>query len=226
MLAALVLSLASVDAAVAGGGYLPATPPGSLTTTNMTAVVVLDPNGPVPFNTGGANANGVGPAPATPTGTIGSIELTNPGVGTSAATFQVSGSTTLGDLKYGCNLALNQSRFIASVGFPIGGPSPDGISDPFANWLPSSVTAKLFKDVGVTLVSGGTVKVPGVAAILSASCESFPKKPGDDLAFAEIMGKVKAGTPAPYPDLSANSDAVATWGSGFLVLKLQIGLWQ
>ena len=77
------LPLLILGEAMAGGGFFPLFPPDVgltdlRTSGKVTAVIVLDPNGPVSS----------GP-PATPTGTFGSIAITLKGTGTAAATFQV-----------------------------------------------------------------------------------------------------------------------------------------
>jgi hypothetical protein len=211
--------------AFAGGAANPPIPNGTLDTSdNITAVIVLDPNGPVPF---GADFFA---QPSTPTGTFGSIEITRPGFGTAAANFQVQPGSTLGNLRHGCNLSLTPGRFVevspGNPGLPIGGPSGNTV-DTFANWMPSGLTKQLFTQLQVPMTNGDTIlAVPGIASVISQSCEPFPakNKTEGELAFADIIAKQKVN-PAPpaYPDRSAGD---TLWTPGILVLKVQIGLWK
>lgn len=223
LLVVVALPLLVLGEAFAGGANLPPPTPGTLDTSgNITAVIVLDPNGPVPF---GADFYA---QPATATGTFGSIEITAGGR-TAAGNFQVQPGTTLGPLRHGCNLTLTASRFVnfAPNGLPIGGPPHPNGTDPYTNWLPSYLTAKLFFELGIALTNEtDIVKVPGIASVISQSCEPFPKpnKTDEDLAFGDIVTKQKvAPDTGAYPDLSAGDPQ---WVPGFLVLKVQIGLWH
>src|SRR5215470_6396838 len=76
-----VVALLAAGAALAGGAFAPTFPPDvgltKFDTGQFTAQIVLDPNGPVSSG-----------APATPTGTFGTIVLTRLGVGSASATFR------------------------------------------------------------------------------------------------------------------------------------------
>ena len=233
LLVSAALPLLVAGEALAGGGNFPPQPPGTLQATDITATIVIDPNGPVPFNPGGASGpSNLGPGPDTPTGAVATIVLSRPGFQSASASFQVSGSTSLGDLRYGCNLGLTASRFVnlsnSQVGLPIGGPNTS-TSDPFANWVPSNITVKLFSQLSITLTDGTTIfAVPGITGVISQSCAPFPKKNEtlNDLAFALLLANVKP-FPGLYPDRSTGStDPSTTWFPGFLVLQATIGLWQ
>ena len=225
LIAATALPLLVVGNATAGGGFFPSFPPDfgfALNTSGqVTAVIVLDPNGPVSSG-----------APATPTGTFGSIVITQKKVGTAAATFQVQPGSSLGELRFGCNLLDTNSRFVEFApgvpGFPMGGPGP------FGNWLSSDVTAKLFAQLGVTLVDPITftiLRIPAIANVISQKCVPFPKK-GDTLDFLmlnEFLEKQHIKPlPPKYPDLTivpAPADPAQQWVPGFLVLEVTIGFW-
>lgn len=217
-------SLPFCGQAVAGGGLLPSIPPTftQLNTSSISAVIVLDPNGPVsPVDPTTFQSQ----SPATPTGTFGTIAITRPGYGTASSAFQVQPDSTLGELKYGCNLSLTNSRFVnlgSGVGNPPGG--PDGVA---TNWLSAGLTTQLFSHVGVSLVqSGNVVMIPAVTGVISQQCQPFPKpsKAYDNLLFGDILRHLNV-TPSSYPDLPANSDSFAQWVSGFLVLQVNIGFW-
>jgi hypothetical protein len=226
---ALVVTLLVVGEVLAGGGFFPSFPPELGLTTfdtsrRLSAVVVIDPNGPVP---GGSVP---GQAPSTPTGTVGTIALTRRQVGTASAAFQVDPFSSLGELRFGCNLALTSARFLEFApglpGLPLGGPGP------FANWLPSDVTTKLFNQLGITLEDQSTatiVAVPGVAEILSQECVRFPRKDTlDFMPFAGILDKLHIRPQPPrYPDRTIPdvTDPTQQWFPGFLVLEVKIGLW-
>lgn len=128
MIAAILSSLLGAGELLAGGGVFPIYP-GDVgftlnTSAGITALIVLDPNGPVT----------TGP-PATSTGTLGAIALTR-GNDTVTGVFQVEPSSSLGELRYGCNLLLTNTRFVEFSGFGpgllLGGP----VSSSFFNWLP------------------------------------------------------------------------------------------
>ncbi len=226
LIAAMVLPLLVSGESLAGGGFFPSfpgDPPFNMslhTSGQVTAVIVLDPNGPVSSG-----------APATPTGTFGTIAITRHNVGTATATFQVELGSSLGELRFGCNLLDTNLRFVefsAGVsGLPFGGPSP------FDNWLSSTVTAKLFAQLGVTLVDSGTatvLRVPAVANVISQKCVPFPKasKTLDNLMLSEIIDTQKIRPlPPTYPDLTISgvTDPAQQWFPGFLVLEVTIGFW-
>ena len=115
LIAAMAFPLLVSGESLAGGGFFPSFPGnpsgfnGSLHTSGqVTAVIVLDPNGPVSSG-----------APATPTGTFGSIAITLRTVGTATATFQVEPDSSLGELRFGCNLLDTNVRFVEfSPGVP------------------------------------------------------------------------------------------------------------
>jgi hypothetical protein len=197
------------------------------TSGQLTAFVVLDPNGPVPFG----SVPGV--APATPTGSIGTIILSRRSVGTATAAFQVQPFSSLGELRFGCNLAITNPRFLefspGQPGLPLGGPGP------FANWLPVDVTKKLFGALGITLEDPDTftiVAVPGVAEVVSQRCARFPRHRDDALEFlpfSELVDKLRVRPlPPKYPDLTIPdvTDPTQQWFPGFLVLELKIGIWK
>jgi len=226
LIAAMALPLLVSGESLAAGGSFPSFPGdplgfnGSLHTSGqVTAVIVLDPNGPVSSG-----------APATPTGTFGSIAITLQNVGTAAATFQVEPGSSLGELRFGCNLLDTNLRFVefsAGVpGLPFGGPFP------FDNWLSSAVTAKLFAQLGIFLVDGSTVlRIPAIANVISQKCVPFPKanKTLDNLMLSEIIDTQKIKPlPPTYPDRTirpAPIDPAQQWFPGFLVLEVTIGFW-
>lgn len=213
---AIMLSLLADGVVMAGGGFNP--PPGTFsyyTSNNFTATIVLDPNGPVSSG-----------APATLTGTFGTIAITRAGVGTAAAAFQVEPGSSLGELRYGCNLDLTQVRFVDS-----GGGNPGLVlGGPYAsNWLPTGVTQKLFSQLGVGLGTDTVpLLIPGVTAILSQQCTPFPS--GNPIAgnvpLSQIVNamKIKPTTPV-YPDLTLPGNPTPQWYPGFLVLQVTIGFW-
>lgn len=225
LMATTAVVLLAVGGALAGGGVFPASPANFGFVLNVaqqvSAVIVLDPNGPV--STG---------APATPTGAVGTIVLTRTQFGSASAVFRVEPDSSLGELRYGCNLALTSSRFVefapGEPGLPLGGPSI------FSNWLPSEVTMQLFGQIGVTLFDTSTATVlaiPAITGVISQQCVPFPKAKDSlqPLLFSDIVQRFKLRpTPPPYPDLSANSsgtDPATQWRSGFLALQVGIGFW-
>jgi hypothetical protein len=232
LIAATALPLLVVSNATAGGGFFPLFPPDfgfALNTSGqITAVIVLDPNGPV---TPVPPATSI--APATPTGTFGTIAITRKRVGTATATFQVELGSSLGELRFGCNLLDTNSRFVEFApgipGLPIGGPGS------FGNWLSPAVTEKLFAQLGVALVAANdpnlVLRIPAVAAVISQKCIAFPRK--DDtlgvLLFSDILEKQHIKPlPPKYPDLTivpAPADPAQQWFPGFLVLEVTIGFW-
>ena len=217
LIAAVALPLLAVGEAAAGGGNFPFYPGDFYTldtSDGITAVIVLDPNGPVSYG-----------APATPTGTFGTIAITRRHHGTAAAAFRVQPGSSLGELAFGCNPDLTNPRFVefgpGQPGIPLG----DSF---FTNWLPSDVTTKLLDQLGVTQA---TINPPlgflfaGIASVISQKCVPFPKKDDtlDFMPFNELLEhRHIRPLPPTYPDLSATSG----WVSGFLVLKVNIGLWQ
>jgi hypothetical protein len=225
LMAAAALLLVVVGGAMAGGGVFPASPANFGFVLNesrlVSAVIVLDPNGPV--STG---------APATPTGTFGTIVLSRKQFGSASAVFRVEPDSSLGELRYGCNLALTNSRFVefapGEPGLPLGGPSI------FSNWLPSELTIQLFGQIGVPLFDASTftvLAIPAITGVTSQQCVPFPKAKDalDPLLFSDIVGRFKPRpNPPGYPDLSANSsgtDPATQWRPGFLALEVRIGFW-
>ena len=216
LIAAVALPLLVVGEVIAGGGNFPFYPGDFGFTPNtddgLTAVIVLDPNGPVSSG-----------APATPTGAFGTIVITRPHHGTAAAAFRVQPDSSLGELVFGCDLGLTNPRFVEFApgvpGVPLGGGSIPGF---FENWLPSDVTTKLLNQ----LFSPGTPPgFAGIASVISQKCVPFPKKEDtlDYMPFNELLEhRHIRPLPPRYPDLSAT----AGWVSGFLVLKVKIGLWE
>ncbi len=109
LIVATALPLLAVGEAMAGGAFFPAFPPtlgltALKTSGQVTAVIVLDPNGPVSSG-----------APATPTGTFGTIAITRQNVGTAAATFRVDPGSSLGELRFGCNPLLDRRSHLGAV---------------------------------------------------------------------------------------------------------------
>src|SRR5262249_20129326 len=151
--------------AMAAGGVFPLYPGDAgftlNTSTGITALIVLDPNGPVT----------TGP-PATSTGGMGAIALTS-GQNTGTAVVPVEPNSSLGELRFGCNPLLTNTRFVEFAagipGLPLGGPNSI-----FFNWLSPSVTLKLFGELGVDLVNPA-LTIPAVAAVISQQCIPFPK---------------------------------------------------
>jgi hypothetical protein len=228
--ATLLVTLLMAADVIAGGGFFPSFPPDLGLTSfdtsgRLSAVVVLDPNGPVPGGTV------PGQAPSTPGGTLGTIAISRPRVGTATAAFQVDPGSSLGELRFGCNLELTNARFLEFApgvpGLPIGGPGP------FANWLPADVTTKLFGELGIRLedTSLTILAVPGVAQIVSQECVGFPRKNEglELLPFADILDKLRIRpTPPRYPDRTIPNvtDPAQQWFPGFLVLEVKLGLWR
>jgi hypothetical protein len=226
----LIVTLLVVGEVLAGGGFFPSFPP-DLGFTNfdtsrqLSAMIVLDPNGPVP---GGTVS---GQAPSTPSGTFGTIALTRGTVATATAAFQVDPGSSLGELRFGCNLTRTNSRFLefapGTPGLPLGGPGP------FANWLPVDVTRKVFGELGITLEDTGSftiLAIPGVAEIVSQTCVKFPRKEEtlEFLPFAVIVdGLHIRPLPPRYPDrtIPGVTDPAQQWFPGFVVLEVKIGLW-
>ena len=218
LIVATALPLLVVGKSLAGGGFNPP-PPGFLLAPpsgNVTAVIVLDPNGPVSFG-----------APATPTGTFGSIAITRRKVGTATATFQVEPFSTLGELRLGCNLRLTNQRFVEQApgepGLPLGGTFT-------GNWLSADVITKLFTQLNITLVdpqSQTLLLIPAVAGVISQKCVPFPRKDDtlDFLMLNEILEKQHIKPlPPKYPDLTILGATPANqWFPGFLVLEVTIG---
>lgn len=241
MAAALLVLAGRVEA---GGGNFPPDLTGKdLVATPITAVIVLDPNGPVPFNfSGGANPGGLGPAPMTPTGSIASIAITRPPQGTTRAasvstTFQVLGGGTIGDLRHGCDLALTDARFVNPSAPVMGGPGTN-TADLQPGWVPNYVTRALFDQLGMTLTNGIQVfAVPAITSVISQSCVPFPRR-GETLenhAFGDILehAKIRPNPPAYPSDLTAAIPGAAgqwgapdpNWKPGFLLMEVTIGLW-
>src|SRR2546426_491894 len=169
LIAPMALQLLAFGEARAGGGSFPIDPRSFgfvlKDSGNLTAIVVLDPTGPVSSR-----------APSRPIGTFGSIGISQQNVSTAAATFRVEPDSTLGELRFGCNLLVTNPRFVELAsgvpGLPFGGPGP------FANWLSTDVTTKLFSQLGVTLVDPSTftiLRVPAIAEVISQKCVPFPK---------------------------------------------------
>jgi hypothetical protein len=225
VLTAGVLPLLVFGGALAGGGFFPLFPPAvGLTNFNtsgqVTAVIVLDPNGPVLIG-----------APATPTGTVGSIAITRKRVGTASAAFHVQPGSSLGELRFGCNLLLTNPRFLelapGTPGLPLG--SQGG----FDNWLSSDLTKQLFAQLGTNLTDAGgftILMVPGIAEIVSQTCVRFPraKDTTDFLPFADVLDDLRIRPlPPKYPDLTIPgvTDPTQQWFPGFLVLVVKIGFW-
>jgi len=220
-----VLSLLAAGGVFAGGGFFPSFPPdlGLInfnTSGQVTAVIVLDPNGPLSLG-----------APATPTGTFGSIAITRKQGATASAAFQVQPDSSLGELRFGCNLARTNLRFVEFApgvpGLPLGGPSV------FGNWLSSPLTEQLFGQLGIPLVdqTSQTVRlVPGIAEVVSQTCVRFPraKDTTDFLPFSSILGDLRIKpNPPVYPDrtIPGVTDPTQQWFPGFLVLQVKIGFW-
>jgi len=222
MTVALLPMLALGEAGAGGGFFSPNFPPGFAyhPSSDVTATIVLDPNGPVSTQ-----------APATQTGTFGTIAIARAGVGMATATFQVQPDSTLGELRFGCNLDLTQARFVAissdgTPGLPLGGPFT-------SNWLATDVTTKLFAQLGVNLVdpaSNTILLIPGVTAVTQQQCVSFPN--GNPVVgtvpLSQLVNalKVKPTTPT-YPDrtIAGVTDPTLQWSPGFLVLQVTIGFW-
>jgi hypothetical protein len=222
-LAAMMVPLLIGGEATAGGGFFPSLPSefGFVynPNANFTAIIVLDPNGPV--STG---------APATLTGTFGTIAITRAGTGTAVSAFQVQPGSSLGELRFGCNLNITNPRFVEFSpgvnGLPLGGPGT------FGNWLATDVTLKLFNQLGVTLVDQTqTIQlIPGVTGVVRQICAPFPKRNHvlSAVPLSEIVDKLPI-TPLPptYPDLTipGNPDPTQQWFEGFLVLQVSVGFW-
>jgi hypothetical protein len=215
MAAAAAFVLLAAGTVMAGGGVFPSYP-GDLgfqlsSSGQVTALIVIDPNGPV--STG---------APATPTGSFGTIVISRKGVGSAASTFRVEPDSSLGELQFGCNLNRTNGRFLEFApgvpGLPLGGPSI------FSNWLPSDVTL-------IDPSTFSVLAIPAVAEIVSQRCAAFSKTKDalDPLPFSNVIDHVKVSPALPgYPDLSGNSvgtDPATQWRSGFLVLEVKIGFW-
>lgn len=222
---AVMLPLILLSGAFAGGGFFPLFP-GDLglvlnTSGDVTATIVLDPNGPVSVG-----------SPATPSGTFGSIVVTRRNVGSAAATFRVQPGSSLGELRFGCNNLLTNSRFVEFApgvpGLPIGGPII------FGNWLSSDVSSSLFSQLGVALVDplnpSLVLRIPAVASVISQKCVPFPraKQTLDYLMLSELLEDQHIKSlPPPYPDLTIPGviDPTQQWSPGFLVLEVSIGFW-
>ena len=173
--------------------------------------------------------NGPLSAPATLTGTLGTIAITRPGSGTAVASFQVQPDSSLGELRFGCNLLDTNPRFVEFLpglpGLPIGSPS-------WGNWLATDLTVKLFRQLGVQIVDSvnNPLLIPGITGVISQQCSAFPN--GNPLAGTVPLSQVanswlvKPSFPS-YPDLTIPgvTDPTLQWHSGFLVLRVAIGFW-
>jgi len=213
---AIMTSLLAGGEATAGGGFNPPPPGFSYQQSpNFTATIVLDPNGPVSSG-----------APATLTGTFGTIAVTRAGVGTAAASFQVEPGSSLGELRYGCNLNLTQSRFVDS-----GGGNPGlFLGGPFtSNWLASGLTQKLFSQLGVNLgTDSAPLLIPGVTSVLLQQCTAFPTGNAivGNVPLSQVANSLKIKPTAPvYPDLTIPGNPSPQWLPGFLILQVTIGFW-
>jgi hypothetical protein len=225
LMAAITLAILISTEALAGGGVFPSFP-GEFgfvfdVSGSMRALIVLDPNGPV-----------LAGAPATPTGTFGTIVITRRNQATATAVFRVQPDSSLGELQFGCNRVLTNGRFVefspGVPGLPLGGPSI------FSNWLPSDITMKLFAELGIILFDPNTftvLAIPGVAEVVSQRCVPFPRprQTLETVLFEDIIERFDFKPQPPgYPDLSGNSvgtDPATQWVSGFLVLEIKVGLW-
>jgi hypothetical protein len=220
-------ALLGVEEAVAAGGPFPSDPRQFgfelKDSGKVTAVLVLDPNGPVSSG-----------APSTPSGPFGTMAITIKKVGTAAATFRVEPESSLGELQFGCNPFLTNQRFVELApgvpGLPFGGPTAT-----FANWLPSDVTAQLFSQLGVAIFNSTTqttLMVPAITGVIKERCVPFPKKNQtlDYLMLNEVLEKehVKP-VPPTYPDRTISTvpppPDTQQWFPGFLVLEVTIGFW-
>ncbi len=186
LIAATALPLLVVGEAMAGGGFFPTIPPNFVLnqSKDVTATIVLDPNGPVS-----------GGAPVTPTGPFGAISISRKHYDPATAVFRVEAASSLGELAFGCDLSLTNSRFVnisdvQPAGLPLGSPGS-------GNWLASDVTTTLFSQLGVTLVdlSSTILMIPGITGVISQQCVPFPSS---------------------YP---------TSGHPGFLVLQVKIGFW-
>ncbi len=219
---AAVLPLPVAGQAIAGGGFFPGRPSdfgfAFNPSSDFTATIVLDPNGPV--STG---------APATLTGTFGTIAIKRNGGGVGVASFQVQPGSSLGELRFGCNLLDTNPRFVefapGEPGLPIGSPS-------FGNWLATDVTLKLFGQMGVTLVdqTNTIVLIPGITGVISQQCVAFPKGnpvPGT-VPLSQVVNSLQIKPSlSGYPDLTIPgvTDQTQQWYPGFIVLEVGIGFW-
>jgi hypothetical protein len=165
LIAAMALPLLVSGESLAGGGFFPQFPSNFVLnqSKDVTATIVLDPNGPVSFGT-----------PLTPTGTFGAISISRKHYNPATAVFRVAFGSTLGELALGCDLSLTNSRFVnlspGQPGLPLGSPS-------FGNWLPSDVTTTLFSQLGVTLVDPSSFQIlviPSITGVISQQCAPFP----------------------------------------------------
>ena len=163
LIAAMALPLFAFGEAMAGGGFFPTIPSNFVLnqSRDVTAAIVLDPNGPVS-------------APSTPTGTFGAISISRKHYNPATAVFRVEGQSSLGDLLLGCDPNLTNQRFvIAGIGQPAGLPLGSPGSE---NWLASAVTTKLFSQLGVALQDPSllVLMVPGITGVISQHCAPFP----------------------------------------------------
>lgn len=195
LIAATALPLLVVGEAMAGGGFFPTIPPTWVLSQSkdVTAVIVLDPNGPVSFG-----------VPATPTGTFGTISISRKHYDPATAVFRVEAASSLGELALGCDLSLTNSRFVnvsdvQPAGLPLGSPGS-------GNWLASDVTTTLFSQLGVTLVDPSlqVLMIPGITGIISQQCAPFPPSypnPSGHSGFLVLQVKIgfwaAPGTPTP-----------------------------
>ena len=169
IIAAMAASILAPGLASAGGGFAPP-PPGFVlnTTKDVSAVVVLDPHGPVVFGTR-----------ATATGTFGAITLNRKHFAPASAVFKVPGFGSLGELALGCDLSASTARFVTV---------------PLNGWMSQELLEILFQQVGITIGPlTAPVLVPAVTQIVSQQCSPAP--PPDDTAFNPgfLVMEVKIG---------------------------------
>ena len=165
LIAAMALPFLVFGEAMAGGGFFPTIPPNFVLnqSKDVTAAIVLDPNGPVSSGT-----------PSTPTGTFGAISISRKHFDPATAVFRVETDSSLGELTKGCDMSLTNSRFLITsdtqpTGLPLGSPGS-------GNWLAADVTTTLFSQLGVALVdqSNTVLMIPGITGVISQQCAPFP----------------------------------------------------
>ena len=193
LITAMALPLLVFGEAMAGGGFFPTIPSNFVLnqSRDVTAAIVLDPNGPVSGT------------PATPTGAFGAISISRKHSNPATAVFRVEVDSSLGELTKGCDLSQTNVRFVnvnvGQPGLPLGSPGS-------ANWLAAGVTTTLFSQLGVALQDPSlqVLMIPGITGVISQQCAPFPSgypnpsgHPGFLILEVTIGFWAAPGTPTP-----------------------------
>jgi hypothetical protein len=193
LIVAVALPLLAFGEAMASGGGNPGIPTGVLRLSkDVTALIVLDPNGPV---------SDFLPSPITPTGTFGTITVSRKHYPDATAVFQVQSGGTLGELSHGCDPIYTNARF---VDLTPGNPGLQLGSATASNWLAPAVTEALFNQIGVPPADSlSRPIIPAITGVISQHCAPFPSSypstsPGFLILEVNIGFWAAPGTPTPH----------------------------